>query len=80
MLVDPTDGKRSIWRPGEDRPLPIKHLLRAFARTDPVPNRVWPISVTILRTLLAMPKPDKLSEELWAAIKDLAIMGFFYLL
>ena len=80
LLVDPTVAEHSIWRPGEDRPLPIKHLLRAFARTDPVPNRVWPISVTILRTLLAMSKPKNFSEEHWAAIKDLAVLGFFYLL
>ena len=80
LLVDTTLPGQSIWTPGAKRPLAIAHLLRAFARTDPAPNRVWPINTTILVKLLTMRRPSKYSEEQWEAIKDLAIMGFFYLL
>jgi hypothetical protein len=70
----------SIWKTGEDRHISIKHLLRAFARTDPAPNRVWPINSTILETLVDMPRPTKFSLYQWEALKDMAVLGFFYLL
>ena len=80
VLVDTSRAGMELWKPGQQRHISVAHLLRAFARTDPVPNRVWPINTTILLELLSMPKPNNYSDEHWNALLQLASMGFFYLL
>jgi len=79
-MVDTTQANNGLWRSGGDRHVSISDLLRAFSRTDPAPNRVWPINTTILLTLMSMDRPPRTSEEHWAAILQLATMGFYYLL
>ena len=79
-MVDTTQANNGLWQSGGDRHVSISDLLRAFARTDPAPNRVWPINTTILLTLMSMPRPKKFSEEQWFAILQLPAMGFYYLL
>jgi len=80
VMVDTTQANNGLWRSGGDRHVSISDLLRAFSRTDPAPNRVWPINTTILLELMSMPRPPKFSEEQWGAILQLATMGFYYLL
>jgi len=79
-MVDTTQANNGLWRSGQDRHVSISDLLRAFSRTDPAPNRVWPINTTILLELMYMPRPAKFSKEQWFAILQLAAMGFYYLL
>jgi len=77
-MVDMIQANMGLWHPGQERHISISHLLRAFSRTDPAPNRVWPINTTILLELLAMPQPKKFSEEHWLAVCQPAAMGFYY--
>jgi len=79
-MVDTTQANNGLWRAGGDRHVSISDLLHAFSRTDPAPNRAWPINTTILLELMSMPRPAKFSEEQWFAILQLAAMGFYYLL
>jgi len=58
-MVDMTQANMGLWRPGQEQHISISHLLRAFSRTDPAPNRVWLINTTILLELMSMPRPKK---------------------
>jgi len=72
-MVDSTKPNSGLWRAGGDRHVSISDLLRAFSRTDPAPNRAWPINTTILLKLMSMDRPPKFSEEHWAVILQLAV-------
>ena len=58
----------------------LSQMLSAFAREDPPPNRVLPVNVTILRSLLALAPPQSHSPNKWRCIIDMAVIGFYYLL
>jgi len=79
-MVDTTQASMGLWRPGQEQHISTSHLLRACAQTDPAPNQVQPINTTILLELMQMPLPQKVSEEHWLAVCQLAAMGFYYLL
>ena len=58
----------------------LKKLLKAFARSDPPTNRVWPINVRILEELWNMPPPPGFSPAMWRRIQDMCVIGFFFML
>jgi len=77
-MVDTTQANTGLWRPGQERHISISHLLRAFSRTDPAPNRVNAHQhCHPPRTHVNAPT-QKFSEEHWFAICQLAAMGFYY--
>jgi len=79
-MVDTAQAVMGLWHPGQEQDISISHLLHAFARTDPAPNRAWSVNTTILLKLVGMPRPQKFSEEHWLVVCQLAAMGFYYLL
>jgi hypothetical protein len=78
QLVDAADRNPAI-APGSYHPS-LKDMLKAFARDDPPPKRVWPVNTDILSELLHLPAPDGTSSAKWQRLQDMCIVGFFFLL
>jgi len=78
QLVDAADRNPAV-APGSYHPS-LKDMLKAFARDDPPPKRVWPVNTDILSELLQLPAPVGTSPAKWRRLQDMSIIGFFFLL
>ena len=58
----------------------LRDLYATFKREDPAPKRAWPVPTTLIINLDNVKHPGKTNPIKNAAVRDLTIMGFFYLL
>ena len=70
-IPDPRlDGTSYVFR--------LKTLFKAWADSDPAPSRVWPVNITILRSLATCLSLDD-NQPRAQAILDLCVIAFYFL-